>query len=494
MLNNNVQQAIEFINLHKTANSNLCSDTRKLHAGDIFLAFKIHNHISSIEHIKTAIENKACCIIADDNMDTAKFEHFKHLIPIIKLKDLYLYMGEIAQIFYNTNFNIPIIGVTGTNGKTSITNWLAQYLKFLDKKAYIIGTLGSGFLDNMQTSGFTTPDAVTLAKELNKAKELQADIISIEVSSHGLEQRRVGGIKFHSAVFTNLTQDHLDYHETLENYIQAKYTLFQQDINFAIINTDDDVGQRFLKNNAKYTIGYGINQPKTNLYIWLKSYSLSNNGYNLEIQIKWHDKIINDKIFMPILGVFNLYNLMSCIASLLSLDYVWQTIKPILTKIKSVAGRLEIVHINPLVIIDYAHTPDALQQTLQTLLPMKEQRQGKLLCVFGCGGNRDASKRAIMGKIASNLCNEIFITSDNPRFENPQLIIQNIISGINRNNYIIEENRKEAIAQAINTLDKQDILLIAGKGHEQYQEIQGVKYEFSDKDEALTNLEAKYAL
>jgi UDP-N-acetylmuramoyl-L-alanyl-D-glutamate--2,6-diaminopimelate ligase len=294
----------------------------------------------------------------------------------------------------------------------------------------------------------------------------------------------------------------LDYHGTLEDYIDAKHLLFKKhNLAYAVINVDDEVGRKFIQttkqNAGTASICYTMHEQNicSDNYIYIKNYEFvsgKNNGYNLNLAIKFNQQIIQDNLYISILGEFNLYNLMAVIGGLLSLGYTWQDIKNVLPVIKSVAGRLEIVNnskngsnSSKLVLVDYAHTPDALEKTLTTLKPIAIQRNGKLWCVFGCGGNRDRTKRPIMGSISQNNADISIITSDNPRFEEPAEIIKDILIGINTHSIINEtvkiiEDRYDAINYAIEHMQEQDVLLIAGKGHETYQDIKGVKHDFSD--------------
>ena len=505
------QQGIDFINQYFNQNKKICADTRSLRLGDIFIAYSIDspndnqvNKVCNFEHIQQAIKLKPSAVLADEKLmhDENYAEYKNNLvennIPILVLPNLYEYIGDIVSYFNGyPSSKLPVIGVTGTNGKTSVSTWLAQCLNALNSPACVIGTLGTGFLDNLQHTGFTTPDAINLHYQLNEyAVKAGAKAVCIEVSSHGLKQCRVDGVKFHTAIFTNLTQDHLDYHGSSEDYINSKHLLFQKkNLEYAVINTDDEIGRKFIQNTtAKNIISYSMNKQNifSNNSLYLKEYTFiahkKQNGYKIQLEIKWKDEYILVNLIVGVLGEFNLYNLMAVIGGLLSLNYSWQQIKEVLPNIKSVAGRLEIVktdYSSKLVIVDYAHTPDALEKTLHALQPIAKQRKGNLWCIFGCGGNRDKTKRPLMGKIVQDNSDIVIITNDNPRFEEPTEIIKNILIGIDMDNIInhsvkVIEDRYDAINYAVQFIQEQDVLLIAGKGHETYQEIKGIKHNFND--------------
>ncbi|RTK99900.1 MAG: UDP-N-acetylmuramoyl-L-alanyl-D-glutamate--2,6-diaminopimelate ligase [Proteobacteria bacterium] len=324
----------------------------------------------------------------------------------------------------------------------------------------------------------TTPDPVTLQNLVDKFAENQVEVLAMEVSSHALTQGRINGMSFTTAIFTNLTQDHLDYHGTMENYFQAKRQLFYwQGLRYAIINADDEYGMRLLKdleqdNLPLELISYGVH----NGILRASDIQLSLAGMSFKLSLKEKTQIIN----VPVIGKFNVYNLLAVFATLLSNGASWEQLPSIANALQPVVGRMDadIITGKPLVVVDYSHTPDSLEKALTTLQEIPHQ---KLICVFGCGGNRDKAKRPIMGQIANLYADEVIITTDNPRDEDPDVIIQEIIAGISAdNNYHVISDRKDAIATAIKMANHDDIILVAGKGHEDYQEIKGIKHPFSD--------------
>ena len=373
-----------------------------------------------------------------------------------------------------------MIGVTGTNGKTSVTQWLSQCFNHLDRKTAVIGTLGNGFSGALTVSTNTTPDAIVLQGMLAQYQLQQAEIVAMEVSSHGIHQGRINGVNFDVAVLTNLSRDHLDYHGTLAEYAAEKRRLFDASgLKTAVLNCDDDFGQE-IEDDLKYAgtpvVTYGINHGD----VKASDIKFENNGFSFTATTPQG----NAKIKASLIGRFNVYNILAVLAVLLVSKVSLKDAVHAIAHIQSAKGRMQQIggrHL-PLVVVDYAHTPDALEKVLTTL---KEQlKEGaKLVCVFGCGGNRDAGKRELMGKIASDIANVIFITSDNPRYENKRKIIHEILHGV-QGNYIVEEDRAKAIDMAILAAKVGDIVLIAGKGHEEYQDIGGQKFPFSDIDQA----------
>jgi UDP-N-acetylmuramoyl-L-alanyl-D-glutamate--2,6-diaminopimelate ligase len=379
-----------------------------------------------------------------------------------------------------------MIGVTGTNGKTSCTHWLAQCFNALGKKTAVIGTLGNGFLGELQETSNTTPDAAEIHGKLAEYLAAGAQCVAMEVSSHGLDQGRVNGIAFDLAMFTNLSRDHLDYHKDMEDYAQAKAKLFDwSSLRNAIINLDDSFGAQLtekLKKRNSQTLTYGLKKAD----ICTSNLKLSSLG------IEMHVKALSGtaELSSELLGEFNASNLLGSLGILLASGISLENAAQVLSEVKSVAGRLERVGdaTTPAIVIDYAHSPDALEKVLQTLRRILNPN-ARLICVFGCGGERDKGKRPVMGRIATSLADKVFITSDNPRSEDPRQIIKEITSGAS-GNYRVIEDRQEAIQQSVEGANVADILLIAGKGHEQYQEIAGKKYPFSDVAVAQSALRA----
>ena len=459
----------------KTRITNITADSRKVEAGSLFLAYPGEKS-DGRDYIEDAIKNGTSAVLWESEGFEWKPEWEVENIPIKKLR---YQVGVIASQFYkNPSHELWMIGVTGTNGKTSITQWLSECFNHLHRKTAAIGTLGNGLPKQLSPAMNTTPDAVLLHELLASYVKEKTEVAAMEVSSHGLNQGRVRGVNFDVAVLSNLTQDHLDYHGTLEAYADAKLSLFvKNDLKYAVLNADDAFGQEIekkLANSDTQMLTYGID-----------------NGQVRAVDLQFEDTHFvfyantpqgNAPVKANLIGRFNVYNVLAVLATLLvskvSLDDAVEAI----SHIKSAKGRMQQIGggAKPLVVVDYAHTPDALEKVLVTL---KAQATGKVICIFGCGGDRDKSKRAQMGKIASDLADAVVVTSDNPRTEAPEKIIEDIATGLH-GNFAIEDDRAKAISVGIFSAKPGDIVLIAGKGHEEYQEIKSKKLPFSDIEQA----------
>jgi UDP-N-acetylmuramyl-tripeptide synthetase len=379
-----------------------------------------------------------------------------------------------------------LLGVTGTNGKTTVAHLVQKIFEQNNKKCALIGTLGYKFSskDDYLEAKHTTPQAPQMQETLHKI--LDADILNVitEVSSHALEQFRVKNCNFSTAIFTNLTQDHLDYHITMDNYFNAKAKLFEglKAGNSAIVNIDDKYAKRLLEAipNDVLTITYGI---KNNADLMAKNVEFMSDGVSFDCVYK--DKSLNFKLHLN--GMFSVYNCLAAIGAALANNIELEVIKDALEETRSVAGRFEIVQTNPMVIVDYAHTPDGLENILRAARELTP-KDGNLICLFGCGGNRDCTKRPKMGKIAQQLCDKIVITSDNPRKEDPQQIITDILSGlalINPKTVFVESDRHLAIKLLKDISTENDVLVLAGKGHENYQILADKTIHFDDREEVI---------
>ncbi|MFM9836374.1 MAG: UDP-N-acetylmuramoyl-L-alanyl-D-glutamate--2,6-diaminopimelate ligase [Methylophilaceae bacterium] len=449
----------------------ITSDSRKVQAGSLFVAYPGDNSDGRM-YIDDAIKNGAVAILWDPK-DFSWRPHWK--IENTPIKNLRQHVGTIADQFYGKPSNkLWCIGVTGTNGKTSITQWLSQCFNFISRKTAVIGTLGNGLPNQLTPTQNTTPDAVLLQSMLSDYLKANVEIVAMEVSSHGLDQGRVNGVHFDVAVLSNLTRDHLDYHGSYEKYAAAKRRLFVSNhLKLAVLNADDAFGK-------------SIEQELTQLGIATMTYGIESGDIRAS-KIMFEHKHFSFWVTTPhgqgevkanLLGKFNVYNVLAVLATLLvSKVSLADAIKAI-SQIESAGGRMQQLGGGdaPLVVVDYAHTPDALKNVLSTL---KTHTNAKLICVFGCGGNRDVGKRVLMGEVASAHADAVVVTSDNPRNENPLNIMQDILGGMH-GNYAVEEDRAKAIAMAISTAKPGDTVLIAGKGHEEYQEIAGEKRTFSD--------------
>jgi len=432
----------------------LSLNTQNLQKGDIFIAIQgTQKH--GAEFIQHAIDKGCVAVLAEDR-------DIKCSVPSIRIDHLSSYLPDLAQTFYQEAKNIKLIGVTGTNGKTSVCLFIAQLLETLNVRTGVIGTLGISHSDIKLSN--TTPDIFTIYKSLQDYNNKGIEVAVIEASSHALIQNRLAGLAFDQAIFTNLTQDHLDYHENMNQYREAKGKLFSNSKTKTVIINRDDENHAYFLDVAKDKL------IKTFSIHDFSDYQLSTKGFICRLS--------NYVFELPLLGQFNLSNALAAFVSIKSLGYSDGLIIPKLAKLSPPAGRMEKLDKNN-IWIDYAHTPDALSNALKTL--HLHYPESKLRIVFGCGGDRDKSKRQQMGKIASELAHSIVLTSDNPRNEKPADIVKDILVGIQiENNTQIILDRKTAINTAITTLNEDEILLIAGKGHETTQIIGSKVLPFSD--------------
>ncbi len=449
----------------------ITADSRQVKPGALFMAYPgVHN--DGRKYIAQAIQAGAAAVIWE-NRDFAWNAGWQVAnIGIAGLKDK---VGEIAADYYGQpSQKMRMIGVTGTNGKTSVSQWIAQALTAVGIKAAVIGTIGNGFVDAQSEASNTTPDAILLQSMLADYSARGAQAVAMEVSSHGLHQGRVNSVQFDVAILTNLSRDHLDYHGTMEDYAAAKELLFTwPELQVSVINADDAFGQRVadkLRTQNKPLITYGLNHGD----VRATDLQLHQHGLTMRVTTPQGEAVVN----APVLGRFNAYNVLAVLSALLALQISLQHAVAAIGKIKPVPGRMQQFGGDgkPLVVVDYAHTPDALEKVLATL---REQTTGKLICVFGCGGDRDPGKRPLMGAAAAKYADKVVVTSDNPRSEDPVAIIQQVVSGM-RKAALVEVDRAKAIQQAVQSARSGDIVLVAGKGHEDYQEIAGVRTPFSD--------------
>lgn len=378
-----------------------------------------------------------------------------------------------------------MVGVTGTNGKTSVTHWIAQALNARGRKCAIVGTLGNGFVAELAAGPNTTPGAHVLAELLPDFARRGAQACAMEVSSIGLHQNRVAGVRFDVAVLTNLTRDHLEYHKTMEVYAAEKAKLFDwPGLQAAVLNLDDPFGDALAARLAERvpTFGYTL-ADATGTDRVLAATDLSESGDGLSFTL---DGV---RFQAPVVGRFNAANLLAVTGALLAGGEQLENIATALRHVTPPVGRMQSVGGvgTPLVVVDYAHSPDALEKVLTTLRGTATARAGRLICIFGCGGDRDPGKRPQMGTIAERIADVVVVTSDNPRSEEPQAIIDQILAGMTRQP-VVEPDRAAAIHAAIAAADARDLILLAGKGHEPYQEIAGARLPFSDLECATTAL------
>lgn len=462
----------------------LSQDSRQLHAGDLFFAYPGLG--SDGRHfMQEAIDKGAAAILFEPDDVGSSIDLTTTRIPILPIRHLTAQLGPIAARFYDyPSRYMPVVGITGTNGKTSCTHFLADSLQQLQKTCGVIGTLGNGFYGDLKPGQLTTPDAIELQQLLAHFRDKQAEAVVMEVSSHRLAQQRLNGTEFSVAAFTNLTRDHLDYHGSMEAYAQAKRSFFDlPGVQQAILNADDPYAQQWLTELAEQlpVYAYSLHKPQAACshipHVTVKKFDFNQQGLQAEIDTPWGEVFIENPFLM---GQFNLSNLLLVLTLLKSLHFSLAEISQVISKLKGVKGRMQAFHTpgKPLVVVDYAHTPDALQQVLRALRP---HCRGELYCLFGCGGDRDQGKRPLMAEIAEREADRIILTTDNPRYEDPLKILQDIQQGfVGKKSVYREPDRQRAIAYAIATAEPTDVVLIAGKGHEAYQLIKGIKYPFDD--------------
>ncbi len=444
---------------------------------DIFVCLN-GEHSDGHDYALAAIEKGADALMCEKELNLN--------VPQIIVKSTRQDIAELATVFYESpSADLNLVGITGTNGKTTVTHLLQRIVEANDDKCALIGTLGYKLSsdDDYKDAKHTTPQAPELQATLAKIADLGIKNVAMEVSSHALEQNRVGGCEFKGAVFTNLTQDHLDYHITMGNYFDSKAILFKKlkEGQFAVVNNDDDYGQSFINviPTGVNIITYGV---KNQADIFAKDIDFSIHGATCNFVYQGKETKLN----LQLNGMFSVYNALAAFASGICMGIPADVCKKALENTTSVAGRFEIVNKEPLVIVDYAHTPDGLENVLKAAREITPSGSD-LICLFGCGGDRDATKRPKMGKIADDLADKIVVTSDNPRSEDPQLIISDIMTGIksvNTHRIFVEPDRGEAI-RFLKTISKQnDVILIAGKGHEDYQILKDKTIHFDDREEA----------
>lgn len=453
---------------------NLSLNSKQISKNTVFIAYP-GNKYDGREFIQEAIENGAAGII----FESKNFKKNLNLsIPNISISDLRNKLAAISSQFYEyPSKKISIIGITGTNGKTTSAYWLSQCLNQLKIKTAFIGTLGYGGLKKLKKSQNTTPSAIDLQRSIKEIYKKKYKYVAMEVSSHGIKEQRINNIEFKQRLFTNLSRDHLDYHKTMSEYaeVKKKFMLSEKNGNI-IVNIDDKVGQSIFNNSVL------PNNKKVSFSIYKKSKiqatNISQNHNNLNFDLNYYGKSF--PVRLKLIGIFNIYNVLGVIGCLSTMGFeVYQIINS-LKKIKQVPGRTEFIKKSkdlPSVMIDYAHTADALENILKSI---KNNSFKKIILVFGCGGDRDKGKRKEMAKIAEEYADHSLITSDNSRNENPKDIIEDISKHFDQEPIKIID-RKEAICEAIKMADKEDLVVIAGKGHEEFQEIGNKKIYFSDK-------------
>lgn len=459
------------------------SNHKEVGKGDLFICLK-GEKFDGHQFARDAERRGAVLIFSEKDLDLS--------IPTVILTSTKDALAKIAAYFYNHPAReLQLFGITGTNGKTTVSYLLNQIFSLYGKRTGIIGTIGTKIQDEKFASDYTTPDALSLQRTLKEMAKKQVELSFIEVSSHALALGRVHGCEFDLVIFTNLSQDHLDFHGSMENYAFSKSLLFSQlgssyskeKKKYVILNKDDQLAGFLKKSTAQHVFTYS---HKEKADIWARNISVTNKQSHFTMVTPRGE--IN--ISSPLLGRFNIANMLASASAAFIKGVPLGVIKKAFETIKPIPGRFEILPTKKdyTVIVDYAHTPDSLKKVLQTA---KSFTRGRLILVLGCGGNRDELKRPLMGRVALTYADWAIFTSDNPRYEDPEVIIKQMIKGLTSTNYHVEINRKKAIHFAIQRARKNDTILIAGKGHESYQEIRGVKYDFDDRLIALQAIKHK---
>ena len=460
----------------------LASDSRRCAPGVAFLAYP-GEKADGRAHIPEAIRRGASAVLWEADRFAWRDEW---QVPNASVPGLKQHAGRLAHEFYGRPSEaLWVCGVTGTNGKTSCSQWVAAGLAAHGARSAVIGTLGAGFPPSLSDAVNTTPDALEVHRLLKEFLAHGASAVAIEVSSHGLVQGRVQAVAFDCALFTNLSHDHLDYHGSMEAYAEAKARLFDTPgLQTAVLNLDDVVGVRLarrLEGRGVRVIGYSLSGARNGAEFIAATRVAAG---EMHIESTWGAALAR----VNQLGRYNMANALGVAGCLIAHGVPFADCVSFLGRLPAVPGRMQQVGAKPLVVVDYAHTPDALDKVLQALRPVAAQRGGRLVAVFGAGGDRDPAKRPVMGHVVSRLADRAVVTSDNPRSEDPVHIIAQIESGMEKRAEV-EPDRAKAIALAIATASEADVILVAGKGHENYQEIAGRRLPFSDAAEARAALE-----
>jgi len=457
--------------------SGIQKDSRLIKKGDLFLAVP-GDATDGRSFMDTAVANGAAIVLYESDWNESLIESS---VPMIKVEKLSARIGEIASRFFEKpSEKMKLIAVTGTNGKSSCSHFIAKSLTVLGRNCGVVGTLGYGFPHDLKPFGLTTPDAIQMQRFLFDIYRQDAQAVAVEASSHGLVQGRLQGTEVKIAVLTNLTRDHLDYHHDLDQYKSGKRILFEMpSVELAVLNKDDPFGlelEKFLSDKMN-KISYSLEDRSADVFC--ENIHLHEKGMSSQVTTPWGCGVLKSSLY----GRFNLSNLLAVLCVLGAEGFNLNDMLATLAGVKNIKGRMDRIDQSDsaTVVIDFAHTPDALDKAL---LAVREHCTGKLWCVFGCGGDRDRGKRPQMGSIADRLSDYIVLTDDNPREEDSQIIIEEIMAGIEEaDNVHVDTDRTKAIKYAISKADADDVVLIAGKGHEDYQEIAGGRIPFSDYEQ-----------
>ncbi len=504
MMVDNLRDLLQALDALPTKIVNATASSSDARDGSAFLAYPGATR-DGRHFIGDAIANGASAVLyeADDTNGAFVWET-DWQVPSIGVRGLKSFASAVgAHIYHHPGNDLWVIGVTGTNGKTSVSQWLAQALELAGRQAAVMGTIGNGMVGALSESGNTTPDGLVVQQMLRRFADAGATACAMEVSSHGLDQGRVADVKFDVAVFTNLTRDHLDYHGTMENYGEAKAKLFAfRDLKVAVVNVDDAMGREIagrVERRGIALIRYATNGGAKFANLVAQDIAVSSAG--LSFKVRWlgnntgigaYADVKEALVETDVLGAFNAGNLLAVIGALMAGGIALSTAANIVEALKPVAGRMQTVRSSdhaghnpnkPLVVVDYAHTPDALEKALSTISAIVPDK-GRLISVFGCGGDRDRGKRPQMGAISAKYADFTIVTSDNPRTENGRQILLDIESGVCTAPHSLIEDRRQAIQASLDMVNGNDVVLIAGKGHEDYQIVGNQKHHFSDVDVA----------
>ncbi|WP_194436291.1 UDP-N-acetylmuramoyl-L-alanyl-D-glutamate--2,6-diaminopimelate ligase [Vibrio fluminensis] len=454
-------------------------DSRQVKTGVTFVAIKGHA-VDGRQFIDSAVRQGANVVIAQAcNVKEHGLVEYQGEIAVVYINHLAEILSQLAGRLY-ANHDNQLIAVTGTNGKTTITQLIAQWLELVNCRAAVMGTTGNGFLDDLQPAANTTGNAVDVQRTIAQLAKQGAQYTALEVSSHGLVQGRVQALPFSAGVFTNLSRDHLDYHGTMEEYAEAKFSLFSQhQCQRAIINVDDKVGAQWHE-RLDGAIAVSLYPQTRDHAVWATSVNYSEQG----IEIEFDGMFGAGQFHVALIGEFNASNVLLAFSTLLALGIDKHLLLETAPQLVPVLGRMELFvsQGKAKVVVDYAHTPDALEKALSAL---RVHCHGRLWAIFGCGGDRDKGKRPMMAEIGERLADHVIISDDNPRSENPAEIVQDMLAGmIHPDHAIVQHDRFKALSHAIEHASEQDIILLAGKGHEDYQVLANETIHYSDRESA----------